>query len=1172
MELTIEQALQQGIAAHKEGKLQDAERLYRTILQSQPLNPDANHNLGILAVSVNKADAALPLFKTALKANPKIEQIWLSYIDALIKEQHFEAAKQLLEQAKYQGVTGEKLNVLAAQLASINKEESVDGLNPSQQKYSNLLEHYQNGRFSEAEKLATSISQEFPQYQFAWKVLGAVLKQTGRVTESVTAMQKSVQLAPQDAEAHSNLGVTLQELGRLDEAEASYRQAISLKSDYAEAHSNLGVTLKELGRLEEALASYTQAIALKPDYAVAYGNLGLTLKELGRLDEAEASYKQAIALKPDYAEAHNNLGITLKELGRLDEAKASYKQAIALKTDYVDCARNFVRLPVGQLDSDTLDLCEKIFCVPGNALENNIRYFFFRGNLLKHRGLMEQSFNNFCKANKLKLEDSKNKILVESKKNIDHLMRIKKWVPSIPDLTRDRLTKIFIMGPSRSGKSYAEHVLRDNSHVKTLFEACSNTKIFKNDYYEKDLGKSLFQNLFSQSEAQLLNQQYEVVTSTNPGNIFYSDYLIDMLPNTYFIIVKRDPRDISPEIFTQEYLLQNIYSYDPHHISKYLDVYDEICETLSSKVPDRFLTVNFEEIIKTPADFADQVSKLVDIKFGVKHIKRNIGSFKSESAFRNYYADMNKKKQAEANNANITNPSQSELTNLVEHFKAGRYDDVEKYAIPLTQKFPNHQFSWKVLGAVFRQTGRKYKALSANQKAVEVMPQDAEAHFNLGLIFKEIDRLEEAEVSYRQAITLKPDFTSALNNLGLMLQELGRLEDSELNLKQAINLKPDFSEAHSNLGITLKKMGRLEKAEASYKKAIALKPDFSEAHNHLGFILKEMGRLEEAETSLTQAIAIKHNFYEAHNNLGITLKEMDKLEKAEASFRQAIALKSDYADAYNNLGITLTELDRLEEAELNLKQAIALEPNFSGAHYNLSIVHYNIGDKDLALKSVEKANKIDPHSKDFKLLLRVIQSKKYKKESKSLVGQTNDIATFKGLDSNPLILNRIVEAELITNIYAMASREMDKTIDARFGSGKCSLDFNLFEDNHSIIKILAEDLKTIMMEAVKSDVYIFDSFFNILGAGGGTTPHDHLNELDKDIGLDLGKQKYSLVYYLSVGDQNCSEPGTLKLYDPDEGILPSEGMITIIPASRKHSAIYGGNIDRVMIGVNFYSL
>ena len=59
----------------------------------------------------------------------------------------------------------------------------------------------------------------------------------------------------------------------------------------------------------------------------------------------------------------------------------------------------------------------------------------------------------------------------------------------------------------------------------------------------------------------------------------------------------------------------------------------------------------------------------------------------------------------------------------------------------------------------------------------------------------------------------------------------------------------------------------------------------------------------------------------------------------------------------------------------------------------------------------------------------------------------------------------------------------------------------------------------IMMEAVQSDIHIFDSFFNILNAGGGTTLYNHLNKLDRDVQFNLGKQKYSLVYYLSVGDQ-----------------------------------------------------
>ena len=100
MELTIAQILEGGLAAHEEGKLQDAERLYRTILQSQPLHPDANHNLGLVAVSSNNPDAALPLFKTALEAKPNLEQFWVSYVGTLIKCNKHDIARKVVEQAK----------------------------------------------------------------------------------------------------------------------------------------------------------------------------------------------------------------------------------------------------------------------------------------------------------------------------------------------------------------------------------------------------------------------------------------------------------------------------------------------------------------------------------------------------------------------------------------------------------------------------------------------------------------------------------------------------------------------------------------------------------------------------------------------------------------------------------------------------------------------------------------------------------------------------------------------------------------------------------------------------------------------------------------------------------------------------------------------------------------
>ena len=100
MKLTLDEALQKAIEAHKAGQIQEADRLYTAILQAQPKHPDANHNMGVLAAGVGKVQQALPFFKTALEANPRIEQFWLSYIDALIKEQQFEKAKQVIEKAK----------------------------------------------------------------------------------------------------------------------------------------------------------------------------------------------------------------------------------------------------------------------------------------------------------------------------------------------------------------------------------------------------------------------------------------------------------------------------------------------------------------------------------------------------------------------------------------------------------------------------------------------------------------------------------------------------------------------------------------------------------------------------------------------------------------------------------------------------------------------------------------------------------------------------------------------------------------------------------------------------------------------------------------------------------------------------------------------------------------
>jgi radical SAM superfamily enzyme YgiQ (UPF0313 family)/Flp pilus assembly protein TadD len=343
--LTIEQALQLAITHHQAGQLREAERLYRSIIQTQPNHPDANHNLGVLAVQELQPASGLPHFEIALEANQDREQYWLSYIEALIQAGQTKKARQVLERGRQRGLRGSAVKTIERRLISKpvagqrkkavkTRQISVAGntfplRSPTDQEMNALVVLFNQGLYGEAELLARKMTVRFPQLGFGWKALGSVLQLQGRYFESLDPKQKAAVLLPNDPETHNNLGNTLQELGRLDEAEGYYRRALEIRPDFAEARNNLGNTLLMLGRLEEAEACYRLALQFAPLLAEAQSNLGNTLLKLDRLDEAEAFCRQALSIRPDFSDAHGHLGAILQKLNRPEEALASYRLSLS---------------------------------------------------------------------------------------------------------------------------------------------------------------------------------------------------------------------------------------------------------------------------------------------------------------------------------------------------------------------------------------------------------------------------------------------------------------------------------------------------------------------------------------------------------------------------------------------------------------------------------------------------------------------------------------------------------------------------------------------------------------------------------------------------------------------------------------------------------------------------
>jgi tetratricopeptide (TPR) repeat protein len=283
MELTLDQALQKGIEAHKAGRAQEADRYYTAIIKANPKHPDANHNMGVLAIGVGKVQEALPFFKTALETNPSKAQYWLSYIDALIKLDRKTDAKILFDQAKSKGAKGDGFDKLEKSLVGLEKVAEVNAISqksqePPKNQLKSIASLNTQGQHNQALNQALQLQQQFPKSFNLFNIIGAANKSLGKLDDAIVAYQKALSIKPDLAETYYNMGNALKGKCKLDEAIGAYNKALAIKPDFAEAYNNMGNTLQEQGKLEEAIEAFNKALALKPDYAAAILNTTELLK------------------------------------------------------------------------------------------------------------------------------------------------------------------------------------------------------------------------------------------------------------------------------------------------------------------------------------------------------------------------------------------------------------------------------------------------------------------------------------------------------------------------------------------------------------------------------------------------------------------------------------------------------------------------------------------------------------------------------------------------------------------------------------------------------------------------------------------------------------------------------------------------------------------------------
>jgi predicted O-linked N-acetylglucosamine transferase (SPINDLY family) len=182
--------------------------------------------------------------------------------------------------------------------------------------------------------------------------------------------------------------------------------------------------------------------------------------------------------------------------------------------------------------------------------------------------------------------------------------------------------------------------------------------------------------------------------------------------------------------------------------------------------------------------------------------------------------------------------------------------------------------------------------------------------------------------SYERAIELKPDHADAHYNRGNLLYGLERWDEALASFDRALAGRPDFAKAYINRGAALTSLKQFDAALASYDRAIALEPNSAEAHSNHACVLREVRRWDAALESYNRAIELDPERAVTHYNRGNLLQEMQKFDPALASYNRAIELDADYVEAYANRGQLLCQATHFDLSIASFDEARTRNPDY----------------------------------------------------------------------------------------------------------------------------------------------------------------------------------------------------------------------------------------------------
>ena len=314
--MSFDLILNNAVRLHEQGRLDEAEAMYRQLLEISPEHTDVLHLLGMLALQRKSFDSAIDLLYKAVRLAPEAVAYEFTLAQALQDAGH---PKEALEH--------------------YNSVLKKDATLPETYHNMGIIFRFENNP-EEAKKMFRKAIELRPDFSSAYVNLALVERDEGNADAALDLLNQAVRVDSENAEAYAQIAVTHRLAGRLEQAREYYEKALTLDGGNPMYWNGIGITFELSENLDDAFHAYCRAIELDPSFPDAYNNRANVYVKLDHHWEAEDDYKKAVKLDPQYASAFNNLGALLYDQERYEEALECYRKAFIINPKQAETCSN----------------------------------------------------------------------------------------------------------------------------------------------------------------------------------------------------------------------------------------------------------------------------------------------------------------------------------------------------------------------------------------------------------------------------------------------------------------------------------------------------------------------------------------------------------------------------------------------------------------------------------------------------------------------------------------------------------------------------------------------------------------------------------------------------------------------------------------------------------------